>query len=156
MKKMTVFLVMLLAVSMAAAPAVMARGSEVSTIGLLNLDKTAPGTKLTGPLTIHYEILSEGTNGCDYETNMYVTLRLRKGMDIEGFAMGPVNTCYFDVEGQRDAITNFIGLMVVPQFFPDSPLAPFAFKSIDQAVDEANLTGGIGFTILDLVIAVQD
>ena len=156
MRKITVFLIMILAVSMAAAPSVMARGSEVSTTGLLNLDKTAPGTKLTGPLTLHYEFLGEDTNGCDIETDMYVFLRLRKGYEISGFTMGPVNVCYEDITTQRIAVEGFIQNTVIRQLFMDSPAATFAIKSIDQAVDEFDLPSGIGFTILDVVIAVQD
>lgn len=158
------FLVILLAAGLAAAPLVMARGSEVTMNDtVFNLDKTAAGTKLTGTMTLFYEITDNapaGTCEGDYETDMYMFLRLKKGQDFYGFAMGPEQgTCYLNgMTEQREAIEEYLTEYMMPTLFPDTDPEAFAFKSLDlgSAIDFIDPDTGIFFTIVDVVIAVQE
>jgi hypothetical protein len=161
--KIPIILVLFLAVSFAAAPSVMARGSEVIVDTVLNLDKKAAGTKLEGPMTLLYEVTDpappEGTP-CygDYETDMYMFLRLRKGQDFYGFAMGPVSgICHAKgITEQQTAVEDHFVLYIMPALFPDIDPTAFAFKSVDNIIDMEDPDSGILFTIMDIVIAVQD
>jgi hypothetical protein len=156
---LTIFLAiaMAVAVTLVSVNTVMARGCEVSVVdSLFSIDKTAPGTKISGPLTISYEFLGEGVDGCEISTNMQAFLRVRKGADYDGYSMAPVHVCYENISKQQGLLDNFIRDTVIPRAFPDSPTALYALKSVDLVID-----GGDGdteplFTIMDVVIAVQD
>ena len=89
---------------------------------------------------------------------MYMFLRLRKGQEIYSYAMGPVhNICYsLGISEQRMAVEDYFRLVIMPDLFPDTPSDAFAFKSVDQAIDIPDPYSGIYFTIMDIVIAVQD
>jgi hypothetical protein len=152
-----VFLVAVLAIGLASAPSVMARGSEVIDDVVLQLDKTAAGTKLSGPITLFYNDVDDPNTILCFETEMYTFLRLRKGFDLSIFSRGPEPTCYEDVEGQRDLVNEFLASEVVPTLFPEaSDDVYFAVKSVDQYQENDDTDLGLLVTILDVVIAVQD
>ena len=136
--------------------ALAARASEVAVDSIFSIDKTASGTKISGPLTITYEVLGEGIDGCEISTRMQAFLRLRKGAGYNGYGMAAAQVCYEAVSDQQDLLVDFIRDVVILKAFPETPAAPFALKSVDLIVDGGDGVTEPLFTIMDVVIAVQD
>ena len=82
-KKLGVILIIFCAVMFVYVQPAMSRGCQGGADGgdQIDTDKTAPGTKLSGPLTIIYE---PGPNGVSAQIKFF--LRLRKGYDLYAFA----------------------------------------------------------------------
>lgn len=138
--------------------AIGALGTEVSIGSIpLTINPNASGTKLSGPLTIYYEMVAGNPLGCFMDTrNMHFFIRLRKGSTLSGFSgKGGGNVCLENVNGQEQIIMNFIATKVMPTLFPDKPYATFALKSVDQIVEDDG-NGSPVFYILDIEIAVKD
>ncbi|MDA3916790.1 MAG: hypothetical protein PF690_07430 [Deltaproteobacteria bacterium] len=124
--------------------------------GGIAVDKKAPGTKYEGPLTIHYVPASFGT----FDISFFA--RLRKGSTLYAFS-GTSYAVILDSGEIQGAIEAFFDQIVVPLLYPDQdPLdpLPWALKSVDQLVDDAQTEGdccnGMFFNIVDVVVAVQD
>lgn len=174
MKTRKGILILLLSVAIILAitqSAMAGRGKEVAGGGFLDsiVNKSAPGTKISGPIAIYYE--KGGTASCtgmgDFSTNMYFFMRLRKGNNLYPFSGVTKNVCYFDVNTQASAVGSFIQNTVIPVIYrlPSGRTYPFALKNVDQLIedDEADFGGCCGgdfhtiyFTIADIEIAVQD
>ena len=127
---------------------------------LITVYKTAPGTKLSGPLTMYFV----KTTG-DY-ADMHVFLRLRKGYDLYSFSTIVRNLIYDadEIPGLQDAIEDFIEFNVIPEIY-DGATPPHAIKSVDQVIQDYPLCSycpkppadeHMNFVIMDIVIAVQD
>ena len=88
---------------------------------LIDVSKTAPGTKLSGPLTMYFV----KTTG-DY-ADMYVFLRLRKGYDLYSFSAIFKDLVYDaeEIPGLQTAIENFIEFNVIPEIY-DGATPPHA------------------------------
>ena len=165
MKKAAIAVLILAVMILASAQPALSRGCQdpVTDPGVIVVDKSAPGTKLSGPLTIYYELLSEelGING---PAKLYFFLRLKKGYNIYPFAGTAEIDCYGNIYEIQAAIDEFIGDTVVPALFPNTPDAPYALKSVDKMVepdtegvpDGDTCCGDLLFTILDVVIAVEE
>lgn len=157
MKRFKELLIVLLALAVVfafGAPALAAFGSQGGATGAggIQVDPNAPGTKYEGPLTIYY-VPAEGIGNY----NMYFFLRLRKGSTLYAFSgTAPVVD---DVGVQQLAIENFFTNTVIPLLYPGED-PPSALKSVDQIVDNfttgQTCCSGKEFTIMDVVIAVQD
>ena len=78
-------------------------------------------------------------------------------MELFSFAMGPVPmVCHFEISQQRRIIEDFFMTDIMPVLFPGTPPDAFAFKSIDQGIDQIYPGSGLLYSIFDVVIAVQD
>ncbi|MBA7697214.1 hypothetical protein ES703_105874 [subsurface metagenome] len=145
---------------------------------VLDIDKTAAGTSLIGTITIYYEA---GTGTGD----MKFFIRLRKGYKLYGFSGVAENINYGSISSQQAAIVAFVTDTVIPYIYccggpygpggpflnecpdpcwdPDlggfecsDPCPPFALKNFDQFVENEEDTGPHTFTIMDIIIKVQD
>jgi hypothetical protein len=147
------------------------------------MDKNASGTKLYCTLTIYYKDHCPPIDPnkdlcpppppcpCDSVTDanpcvdMYFFIRVTKGNTIypvSGKAAAPV--LIKDVETQYVTIQEFMASTVIPAIFPNTPHAPFQWKSIDQLVYDNPMAYATScfdcvgelFTMMDLVIGVQE
>ena len=131
------------------------RQYEVATgESILDIDKTAPGTKYDCTLAIYYADKPETPSEDD--RIMYFFIRLRKGYELSAYSNYVVISDYYDTGEQQDLIGDFIRETVIPAeygctFGADCP--PCALKSADHIVDIGDATQ---FTIMDIIIAVQD
>ncbi|MDH3330025.1 MAG: hypothetical protein OEM01_12395 [Desulfobulbaceae bacterium] len=133
-----------------------------SDVDIINVDKNAPGTKLSGPLTIYFANYDSVLQTAD----MYVFLRLRKGYDLYAFSTIIPGVAYTasNIDILTDNINDFIENNVLPEIY-GGVTPPYAIKSTDQIVQDdplCNYCPGppagehMNFTIMDIVIAVQD
>lgn len=143
-------------------------GCEVAALDTLITDSNAPGTKLSGPITVFYKWVSDDPEPNDpaWTANMYWFLRLRHGSLFYQFAGGPeeviIPTNFIDAI--RDIIGTFFEETVVPTLYdPCDPAIlgdcpDVVLKSYDMDVDwEApGENSGLRFFIADIVIAIQD
>ena len=87
-KRIQIILLSVILVLVYASPGFSALSTQTTGEDEIDVDvtKTAPGTKLSGPLTIYYDPIGGGN------AYMYVFLRLRKGYDLYSFSakLGPV------------------------------------------------------------------
>ena len=162
MRRSTVLVAGLLAMAMLgalAAPAFAGRGTNAVGSGSpISTNPNMPGTKYEGPLSILYFPVDDAGN-----VNVYFSLRLRHGNDLDGFAgmAGPLD--YNNISAIQMAIHDFIGNEVIPNLYPDdmgypcTACPPWDVKSVDQLVsDSCSAPGCQLFDILDVVIGVQD
>jgi hypothetical protein len=140
------------------------------------VDKTAPGTKVFGPMTAQYTILAVpgdlGTlcdpdnNGYldDYVVSMVASTRLTKGSLVFKFS-SPVSeaVCYLDANAQSTFVYNWLDTSVVPGMF--SSYVSWAVKSYntiaDCGFDPFNIYlpepgCGTPFTTVDVELAVRE
>jgi hypothetical protein len=139
----------------------MARGCQVGSGDYaFEIDKTAPGTKLSGPLVIYYE----GTGGL---VDLTFFMRLKKGYNIFPFSGTADGVVYDSIPEIQEAVDAFVSETVIPALFActaGSDCPPHALKSVDMLVepdtegfpDGQTCCGQMRFTILDLVIAVDE
>lgn len=177
MKKIPILILSVLMVFFLTGNALSALSTQTTTnVSYISVDKSAAGTKLSGTLTIYYTNPQFGEN-----TDMLVFLRLRKGNNLYGFATQITNVLYAVSEGaieaQQDALEDWVEAEVIPELYcPEDDIVPsyeegvpptcssalpsFAIKSVDQSVeDDQNQnfnTALMSYTIMDVVIAVQD
>lgn len=123
-------------------------------------DGQAKGTKLSGPLTIYYDVELD-PNTMLISGDMYFFMRLRHGHTLRIFGgMKPISN-YNNITLIQNNIEAFVGETVIPALFGlDVPY--WALKSVDQVIEPDDSTatpeccGGMSFTIMDVVIAVTD
>ena len=159
MKATRLLFVLLVLTGLILVPAqseVWARASDTPQGGsAIVTDGQAKGTKLTGPLTIYYLVEP------DNSATMYFFMRLRQGHTLRIFGGTRDINDYNNIADIQAAIEDFVGATVIPALFGlDVPY--WALKSVDQVIepDDATATpgccGGMLFTIMDVVIAVED
>ena len=92
---------------------VWARASDAPQGGsLIDTDGQAKGTKLSGPLTIYYDIAQGSSSG-----NMYFFMRLRQGNTLRIFGgMKPISN-YNNIALIQENIEAFVGETVVCRSF---------------------------------------
>ena len=200
MKKIQILMLSFMLLFVFASPGLSALSTQTTTEDEIEITvyKNAPGTKLSGPMTIYY--VPTGVTGV---VDMYVFLRLRKGYELYA-----ASTMFEDVEynaddltDQENKINNWIKDEVIPDLYcppydpldlaneknyrdpydankecckpedrnwtthmcePDTQLEfpPFLLKSVDQVKEDDPVcyfcTDHMYFTIMDVVIAVQD
>lgn len=158
MKKIQVLMLSAVMLFVFASPAFSAMSTQTtSDVDLITVDKSAPGTKLSGPLTIFYANYDLDAKTAD----MYVFLRLRKGFDLYAFSTVIPGVAYkaSNIDTMTDLIEDFIAANVIPEIY-DGATPPFAIKATDQKIqDDPNCnycSGDIFFAIMDITIAVQD
>ncbi len=174
-KKHALMAMVVAAMLFVAAPEVIASGGELATPGdwPILVDPNAPGTKLSGPLTIYYKPVDcpESEPNCCGDTlimDMYFFLRLKKGTTLYPFAGKASGVCFNSLEEQQDAVSAFFQSTVIPFLFPRPPgvpTPPFALKSFTQLVQEdstecptgeTGCNSGLHFGIMEIVVAVQE
>lgn len=158
MKKIQILMLSAVMLFVFANPVFSAMSTQTtSAVDLIDVEKSAPGTKLTGPLTIYYANYDADAKTAD----MYVFLRLRKGYKLNAFATVIHGVIYTPdhIDTMTGNITDFIATIVLPELF-DGVAPPFAIKSVDQIVEDdpyCNFCSGeINIAIMDITIAVQD
>jgi len=135
---------------------VWARASDSPMGGsLIETDGRSKGTKLSGPLTINYDIAPDGSAAITF------FMRLRQGHTLRIFGGTEYVSDYNNIADLQAAIEAFVDATVIPALFglvvPDWKL-----KSVDQIIEPDDPTatpgccGGMAFTIMDVVIAVED
>ena len=145
-------------------------GCEVAALdALIETGGNAPGTKLSGPITVYYQCVEENLGDCEgasFLADMYFFLRLRKGAEFYSFAgkFGGVDFPSFDADVAN--ILAFFEDTVIPSLYPgcdelgNPPCPSIVLKSYDMDVDweapPANVEPGLFFFIADLVVAIQD
>ena len=155
-----IFLALFMVISFSqSASALVGSESSANGTGGITVYPYAKGTKYVGPLTIYYVFDQASGN-----YNMYFFLRLKKGSDAIGFSGhtdSPVSLS--DTPAQQAVIEDFVKNSVIPNLYPDSSPPPlFLLKSVDNLVSDNALLypgccgNGMVFTIMDVVIAVQD
>ena len=134
-------------------------GCEVAALdALIDVSGNAPGTKLSGPITVFYKFKSGNPAG-EFVADMYFFLRLRKGYDLHQFAAGPTEVTVPYFEAHVFFIEDFFEDTVIPALYNCTADCPsVVLKSYDMDVDwEApGDNGGLFYFIADIVIAVQD
>jgi hypothetical protein len=145
-------------------------GCEVAALdALIETGGNAPGTKLSGPITVFYQCIEPDSNDCldnRFLADMYFFLRLRKGAEFYSFA-GKIEEVNFpDFESDVANIQAFFDDTVLPALYPGcdeagNPACPdIVLKSYDMDVDweapPANVEPGLFFFIADIVVAIQD
>lgn len=119
-------------------------------------DAQAKGTKLSGPLTIYYDIDENGAG------NMYFFMRLRQGHTLRIFGGVRPIADYNNIAEIQSNIEAFVGETVIPALFGTYVGDNWALKSVDQVIEPDDPTatpdccGAMLFTIMDVVIAVED
>lgn len=150
----------------------------------ISIDKTAPGTKYNATLTINYaegascDVFPIPPNKKDMQFFMRVEGNVKKGSQItsgqELYSFEGVGECipYWNdfhyteheaVAAQQLALHEFFQYVAVPYIYgcdpsssdPDQMCPPFALKSVGKIVDHDD-GGGTLFTMMNLVIAIQD
>ncbi len=137
-RKGVVFFILLMGMILWAAEPALLYGAETPEGNVWDfvLDaKPFRGTLLSGPLSIYYDITSQGTGPdgqLDYIATMYYTVRLNKKKELftfQGFSEG----IYLrDFINQGNIIRNFLEIVVVPGIFPGG-FNSWKFKSIGKA-----------------------
>ena len=135
-------------------------GSQAGDAGGITVYPKAHGTRYEGPLTIYY------TNPQGIYADMNFFLRLRIKTTLYAFSGQALGVKYLDITEQQAKITDFIEKTVMPVLYPptDYEVTPdFLLKSVDLKVEDDGLPAlespccnGMLFTIMDVVIAVQD
>lgn len=165
------------AIVIVTAPATVRGDSAAPVQGVFSeiLDPNASGTKLDGPLTIYYPIISPGTpcGDFDFVVNMFFTLRLAKGNDLFAFG-GEMTTapdgealCYFGhLEEQVQHIANFVQCTVVPAIFgnqgpvacPGTSALPVALKSVTDLTQDGQPLAATNsfYASMEITIAVTE
>lgn len=130
--------------------------------------KDAPGTKLSGTLTIYYEktalLCGDTFNPL---TNMYFFMRLKKVDQVKltkvnepyGFSGAVQDICYQSFDDQYAALSDFITKYVIPNVFFNKPKATFKLKSVSNfAQDDQVYTfcPCLFFAMMDIELAVQE
>ena len=130
----------------------------------IDTDKTAPGTKLSGPLTV---FLDESSN----PNKIYFFLRLRKGYDLYCFAGSyDPDVTNGDKEPNinnfvtlaEEKVTEFFEDTVIPEIYEEECAAdncpPVSLKSYDQDVNSGDQgeTNDLELYVMDIVVAVED
>lgn len=157
MKKIYIMLILIFTMFVFVTPSFGALSTQVtSDVELINVDKNAPGTKLTGPLTIYFANYDSSAGTAD----MYVFLRLRKGYELYSFSTSMPGITYSasNIEVLTGYINDFIADSVLPEIYAGAT-PPFAIKSVDQIVQDdpiCSYCSGLNFAIMDVVIAVMD
>ena len=139
------------------ASALAQRSSQTATGTIFDIyiDKNAPGTKLSGPLSVYYEFTGTCEGGGP-KTDMFYTVRLAKGNSLYIFEGPPVEVCYFADGEQAEIIIDFIGREIVGFLYPGRP---WKLKSINNFID-GDITYVNGSAVstsffADIEIAVQ-
>ena len=136
-------------------------GCEVSVLDDLILEGgNAPGTKLSGPITVFLTNVDEASGTAD----MYFFMRLRKGGDTYAFAGESTGVGYASFVEQESVIEDFFKETVIPALYnnclPGTTCPAVALKSydmdVDQDIEPLGYKSGLRFFIADIVIAVQD
>jgi hypothetical protein len=130
------------------------------------VDKHAHGKKFNGTLAMHYEKVCEwspGSECCSFDdsigTRMFFVVRIETKKDLYVFS-GSAGTgtdplvCYLDLERQKQVLFDFMGTVVLPEISPGS--TTFALKKVDNVVDTHDSTFAEFFTMMDVVLVVQD
>ena len=143
-------------------------GSQAGDAGGITVFPKAKGTQYDGPLTIYYTNIDIGTDDNGFPTpiaDMNIFLRLQGKKTLDAFSGQAFKVAFTNIVKQQEAITSFINITVIPLLYPDyTPSLNFLLKSVDLMVQDdgvdAGVTGaccnGMLFTIMDVVIAVQD
>lgn len=158
-KKIQILILSAVMLFVFAGPAFSAMSTQTTSgQDLINVEKSAPGTKLSGPLTIYYGNYDSTAGTAD----MYVFLRLRKGYDLYAFSTVIPGVDYgaSNIDTMTDNILDFIEDVVLPELY-EGASPPFAIKATDQEIqDDPNCNycgvGLLNFAIMDIIIAVQD
>jgi hypothetical protein len=123
----------------------------------------AHGTRYEGPLTIYYtNPVQEYIEGVLFTfVDMNFFLRLENKSTLNAFSGKSLHVDYLNIPIQQEAITVFIQNTVIPILYPEyDPKPDFLLKSVDLKVEDDGGSGtccnGMYFTIMDVVIAVQD
>jgi len=90
------------------------------------------GTKLAGPLSIYFDYLDQYCTDGSQLTNMYATVRLSKGFDLNTF-QGKQQICIGDITGQGNWIVDTFLNNAVKSIYPTATRARWRLKSIDNA-----------------------
>lgn len=171
------FVLLMIAAVLIVSSEVQARGCSVGAEGEgdIAVDKSAPGTKYFGVLTIYYEKLC-----CDFDpqicdpdacpctagqwdadpVRMRLFMRLSKGNDLYLYSASIASTAdgdcidyVNDTIDQQTEIQRWIADIVVPDLY-DGIKYPVALKSVENIIEDDNEP--TRFTIMDIEIAVQD
>lgn len=136
----------------------------------IKVNANAPGTKLTGPLTVYYIKVGETNDFIPKPiVDMYVFMRLRHGNQLNSFSTVIKDFVYeaAEIVWQIKDFETFIDNTVIPVLYPGITPQPKALiKVIDQDVQDNNvdfpgcckddLNENMWFAIMDITIAVQD
>ena len=139
-------------------------GCESGDTGDIMVYPNAKGTMYTGTTTIYYTNINPNaldSNGFPYTSaDMNFFLRLEKKSTLYAFS-GQASVELLNVSSHQEKITSFIQNTVMPILYPDNVVYPkFLLKSVDKMVqdvgEENACCSGMLFTIMDVVIAVQN
>ena len=157
MRTTTGALIFLLLVVMLLATRQLALGqSESATVeDFITVDDKASGVKVQGILTMYYEPELTGRCRISNPAAKFFFMRVKKGKDLIPFSgdLSGEHICLADNFPQQAAIEEFVRDQVIPELFPDTPLAPFALKSVKRSVLGVRPPT---FLMIDFVIAVQE
>ena len=142
-------------------------GCEVAGLdALIDVSGNAPGTKLSGPITVYYQKIGDPKPGYIFTADMYLFLRLRKGAEVYQFAGKVAGVDFPNIDADVLNIEEFFEDIVIPALYSGcDPLVDcpnVVLKSYDMDVDwETPGDTGEGEEklysfIADIVIAVQD
>ena len=164
--KITFIMLLFVFVMLFTAQSALAGCAAAGGVDPIPVDKRAPGTKLSGPLTVFYD----DSNG---QGVLYYFLRLRKGVQLYLFAgqsnltVSSPNPNAWITEAQN-IISGWVEDDVIPEIYKEEcpgvncPQGDdIALKSIDLDVLSGTDQGDVpnefaGVSIMDVVIAVVD
>src|SRR5882724_1677920 len=154
--------VLLVALTVAGlAPAAAWAGTETPTPGALGIpvNPSASGTKLSGPLTIFYEVVDVPATTCDtgsQVTRFSVVTVLTKGNTLATFsAESSTPFCFLVVAPQVAFIQNLIADEIIPFFFPATPTAAFEFKDVSSISVTHSSTATTFAISVNVIVAVH-
>lgn len=139
----------------------------------IKVNPNAPGTKLSGPLTVYYVQTGWTTPPPGVPAkpvvDMYIFMRVRQGNNLYPFSAVIRGAIYeaADLQYQIEDFNAFIANTVIPVLYQGvSPAPEFLVKVIDQDVQDNNTDfpgcckddngDNMWFAIMDITIAVQD
>jgi hypothetical protein len=141
-------------------PGLLWAGAETGSGGIIPTNPNASGTKVSGPVTIFYDVIEDLT--CDSVqrlTGISVVMALTKGNTLNtfsnDFSLSAAAPCFPAIDTQISLITQFIQLVVIPILFPATPTASFEYKSATAPSPTQTPTADSFAVSLNVVIAVH-
>ena len=136
-------------------------GTEVPTPGALGIpvNPNASGTKVSGPLTIFYDVRAVDLTTCDSGFQIqkfFVVMALTKGNALATFSAEQTTPfCFFLVAPQVTFVQSFIAANVIPFFFPATPTATFEFKDVSNISASRTPTDTSTAVSMNVLLAVH-
>lgn len=158
-----VSMLLLAAMIVSFSPVLLWAGAETGGGSIFDsvVNPNAPGTKVSGPVTIFYDGLEDGTCDSNFRmTGISVVMALTKGNTVSTFSndfgLAAAAPCFPAIDTQITLVTQFIQDRVIPILFPGiTPTPSFQYKSATAPNPTKTPTTDSLAVSFNVIIAVQ-